>query len=411
MTAQIIPTTLGRDEIVQYIKSKLEDGGYFKLGEGGFVLSGLTIEVIDAGAVGGNSEYNYVVSGGEFDIIGVSIAADTFTIDDDYVSYFPIGTKIVVDGSSGNDGTYTVKSRGVIAGDTVIEVEEDVTNATADGVLYVDHLPIARSLATPGGDDSYHWQLVVVEYTPLFGIIGVDTVSETFTISGDHQSTFPAGTEFRAQGSTGNDGLYTVKSVSLSAGDTVIEVNEDITDITVDGGLKAVVQKLKDTTGVGNLTQTVPGGGTGTGTVNYKTGGIHAEFENDVAAGNEVATEFKYHDIAKAPVAAKTMLEADDPSIDISGIDFFSFQKEFDGSDASTKIVFQGAGTGKLKCYVYMHEYEGIDDGYGTSYGGTPFYFEGGLFDGDGDLLMYFTFEKERKTGATTISHVIDIYM
>ena len=301
------------------------------------MLSGLTSEIIDAGAVGGNNEYNYIISGGEFDIIGVDTVADTFTIDDDYQSYFPVGTQFIVEDSTGNDGIYTVQSVTLTAGDTVITVDEDITDATADGILYIDHLPIAKALSG-GSSDAYHWPLEITEYTP--GMVAVQT--------------------------------------------------------------------LKDTTGQGSLTQTL-GGATGTGTLNYKSGALHAEFENDVAAGNSVVVEFKYHDVPKAPVASKTVLEADDPAIDISGEDFFSYEKLFDGTDASTKIVFQGAGTGKLKCYIYLHQYEGIDDG--KSWGGTPFYFEGGLFDGDGDLLMYFTFIKERKTGSTTISHIVDVYM
>lgn len=329
MAGSIVVATAGRDEIVKYLQEKIK---YFKLGEGGFLLSGLAAETIDAGAVGTENEYDYTILGGNFEIIGVSTVNDTFTIDDDFTLYFPVGTKFRVDDSVGNDGQWTVHAVSLAGGDTVIEVEEDVTDGTIGGIIYIDHLPIAKG----PGTDSWHYPLRVVEYTP--GLVEV--------------------------------------------------------------------QVLSDTTGLGNLTQTTPPGGLGTGTINYKNGELHAEFQNNVAVGNIVRVEFKYHDLRKSPSASRETLEADDAGIDLTGYELFSFQKYF-GTDVNTRIDFVGIGTGKIKCYLYLAEWEGFEDG--NLYGGVPFYYEGGLFDANDKMLGYFTFDKERKTGSATISHVVEI--
>ena len=64
-------------------------------------------------------------------------------------------------------------------------------------------------------------------------IVAVDQGQKTFTVDGDQTARI---TDFiYISGSTGNDGVYSVDSVTLDGGDTVITVLEAIPDATVDG--------------------------------------------------------------------------------------------------------------------------------------------------------------------------------
>lgn len=72
-----------------------------------------------------------------------------------------------------------------------------------------------------------------------YNIQAVDTANETFTVSGDKTQQFDSGDYFTVANSTGNDGQYSVSSVSLNSNnDTVITVNEDVTDSTADGEIQ-----------------------------------------------------------------------------------------------------------------------------------------------------------------------------
>jgi len=61
----------------------------------------------------------------------------------------------------------------------------------------------------------------------------------SFGVAGDHTAEFAAGTEFTVTGSTGNDGTYTVASVSESGGTTtiVVEADQTVSNATVDGSV------------------------------------------------------------------------------------------------------------------------------------------------------------------------------
>ena len=325
-------TTVGHDEFVRILMENLT---YFKFGEGGFVLSGETIEVIDAGASGGNDTYDYTVTGGDFEIIGVSQGSKTFTVDDDYQDYFPVGARISVEGSTGNDGRYTVAGVSLSSGDTVVEVDESIPDATVDGDLYVDHLPIAKGPTS----DTRHWPLVVEERTP--------------------------------------------------------------------GG--SLVQSITDTTGTGTLT------GDGSGTINYKTGALHVEFDSDVASGNNVKVKFKYHDAYMDATLGQgfTDLEAESSAIMPDGLhELYSYTKEFGGGsppDTAAVITFRGVGYGTIRCTIRLKDSEGIDDGRALTYGGTPYFFEAGIFSSDDVMVAYMTFDKERHSGANVIEHTCDI--
>lgn len=66
-------------------------------------------------------------------------------------------------------------------------------------------------------------------------ITAVNQGAHRFTVAGDHTADYPDGTPLTVSGSTGNDGTYTIASVTLSSGNTLIVVNEAIADATADG--------------------------------------------------------------------------------------------------------------------------------------------------------------------------------
>jgi len=68
-------------------------------------------------------------------ITAVNIATDVVTIDGDVSAEITAGDTVTIRDSTGNDGTWTVASAVEAAGDTEVEMNEDVTNATVDGVM------------------------------------------------------------------------------------------------------------------------------------------------------------------------------------------------------------------------------------------------------------------------------------
>ena len=68
-------------------------------------------------------------------------------------------------------------------------------------------------------------------------ITGVVTGTKTFTVAGDQTLELVAGTKLMVDGSTGNDGNYTVVSSTFDTDHTDIVTSEAIPDATVDGTL------------------------------------------------------------------------------------------------------------------------------------------------------------------------------
>ncbi len=151
--------------------------------------------------------------------------------------------------------------------------------------------------------------------------------------------------------------------------------------ITVDDG-QDTPQTLTDD-GIGNLT------GDGSGAIDYKTGEISLSFSSSVPEGNSITVKYKYDGAAKdvPDPCSYTELESESDS------DLYTFQKSFQDGDVSF------VENGKVLCKVFLDLWEGIDDGSG----GSPFFFEGGLFSEDDIMVAYFTFSKARKDGSTKI--------
>lgn len=78
-------------------------------------------------------------------------------------------------------------------------------------------------------------------------INSVDTTNETVTVNGDITNYLGTGEGFEIVGSTGNDGSFTVSSISYDSNndETTITVNEDITDSTADGWTQNSVATVK----------------------------------------------------------------------------------------------------------------------------------------------------------------------
>ena len=103
-----------------------------------------------------------------------------------------------------------------------------IAYASLGGIAIEGMLPYSNLGPTP--DEGYFT-------TP---IIDVDTVVEQFVISGDLiGSNVVAGQTFTVKQSTGNNGVYTIASISYNAIDdeTTIAVVEDVTDPIVDGNI------------------------------------------------------------------------------------------------------------------------------------------------------------------------------
>lgn len=88
-----------------------------------------------------------------------------------------------------------------------------------------------------------------------YPITAVNTGTKTFTISGNQVSKIAVGATITIDGSTGNDGDYTVVSRTFSTPDTLIVVSQTIPDATADGAIKAPVTLTEN-----NVVVAVPDG-------------------------------------------------------------------------------------------------------------------------------------------------------
>lgn len=93
-------------------------------------------------------------------------------------------------------------------------------------------------------DGTNIWQLMIKgapqSFTLAWAITAAPTVgvagAGSFTIAGDVRAYFSVGFRFTVTGSSGNDGIYTVRSEpTFAGGNTSIPVKEAVTDATADG--------------------------------------------------------------------------------------------------------------------------------------------------------------------------------
>lgn len=98
------------------------------------------------------------------------------------------------------------------------------------------------SIDAGGSDDPIESSLTIegngaLSREAAHAIVAVDTTGDVVEIADDHTSILSAGDSFEISGSTGNDGTYTVASVTFNgtSGNTEITTNESISDATADG--------------------------------------------------------------------------------------------------------------------------------------------------------------------------------
>jgi hypothetical protein len=83
--------------------------------------------------------------------------------------------------------------------------------------------------------DDTNSELLAAVPRNLAEITAVDTTTNTVTLSGDVTADISAGDYITIRESTGNDGIYTVSSVTLNVDVTEVVTNEAIADATADG--------------------------------------------------------------------------------------------------------------------------------------------------------------------------------
>jgi len=161
---------------------------------------------------------------------------------------------VAVDG--GGAQTVTV---GFAAVETVQEIVDEI-NSQVTGVVSVydkrsnQILIYSDTVGNLSGvviTDVDLFSTLAAQTDTTYAIVAVDTTLNTFTLSGDAPDIFDEGNKFTVSGSTGNDGNYTVidKNVDGSPLLTVITVERDITDATVDGVLTPTLVSLPITNG------------------------------------------------------------------------------------------------------------------------------------------------------------------
>lgn len=113
-------------------------------------------------------------------------------------------------------------------------------NSSSNRLQLVMSVPIAFST---GEDPANNITAVaiVLETDVNYAITAVNAGSKVFTIAGEYASTFTVSSVLDIQGSTGNDGEYTVASAIESGGNTLITVNETVPDSTADGDLSKLL--------------------------------------------------------------------------------------------------------------------------------------------------------------------------
>jgi hypothetical protein len=112
----------------------------------------------------------------------------------------------------------------------------DQIDQRLQGLAWQDPV-IDRNLYIPPGGPTTGDRYIVGQNSLAIQV--VNTGTEVFEVNGDITTELVATDTFTVTGSTGNDGTYTVSSITYNGGTlrTEITVNEDITDATADGNI------------------------------------------------------------------------------------------------------------------------------------------------------------------------------
>jgi hypothetical protein len=110
----------------------------------------------------------------------------------------------------------------------------DQIDQRIQGLAWQDPV-IDRDLYIPPGGPTTGDRYIVGQNS--LAIVAVNTGTEVFEVVGDITTELLATDTFTVTGSTGNNGTYTVASITFNSPNTEITVVEDITDATVDGNV------------------------------------------------------------------------------------------------------------------------------------------------------------------------------
>lgn len=191
-------------------------------------------------------------------IIAVDNTNNSFSIAGDHTNYPERVGYLSVAGSTGNDGSYTV-TNAIYDGttNTKIFVAESIASAVPDGtVAYEGVIVVTDSTGNDGvyrvvstAFNSPNTDITVTEAIPdptvdgtityLFNIAvaAVTTSTMAVIVTGDKRNVLDVNTPFTIAGSTGNNGAYTVKSISYSSPNSTITINEYLPSATADGNV------------------------------------------------------------------------------------------------------------------------------------------------------------------------------
>jgi hypothetical protein len=121
---------------------------------------------------------------------------------------------------------------GIAAFNTAVEVKTNLGFAPV-AAPFSDGTNITQVFMKGGGAASF-----IAEYAINLATVGAPGAG-AFRVAGDVASQFNAGFRFTVVGSTGNNGVYTVKNggSSFSAGNTTIPVKENVPSGVADGSV------------------------------------------------------------------------------------------------------------------------------------------------------------------------------
>ena len=122
--------------------------------------------------------------------------------------------------------------------------DSEIDSADVNLYLSSTYTPTVTVNSGSGSEEVGNYQLNMTlknfDLGDAYAVVAVDTGNETFTVDGKHLKDFSSGSVFEVEGSTGNDGIYTVSAVSYDEPNdqTTVTVTGDLTDSTADGTLK-----------------------------------------------------------------------------------------------------------------------------------------------------------------------------
>lgn len=211
------------------------------------------------------------ITGIDGDVSGAAITAvdttnDYFSIAGDQTSLISQNDRFQVAGSTGNNGTWVVDSVSYDT-NTDIYVTGDITDATVDGnITFFHYFSIAgdqtsniavneafKVAGSTGNDNDYivasvsydgvdtETDIYATNPIPHVTADGNITLLHYFSIDGNRTTDYTATETIYVNGTTGNDGTYTIDSVSYDGTDTETDIyvtsGNLIASSTADGGL------------------------------------------------------------------------------------------------------------------------------------------------------------------------------